>query len=285
MEFRHLRSFQAVVRYDGFHRAAEQTGYSQSSITAHIKMLEEELQTPLFDRLGRGIYLTEAGQQFLPYAQAISRLYEEGEQKVRHTTPYTGALTIGAAESLLNYWLPPTLEAFRTTYPEAALRMKGVSEQTVSDQLANNDIDLGMVVEETHWQPSASCQYIKIPHEMSLVRCHPSLRSSSDELLYTENDCSWRFLFETVRQEYAFPSIIRTELPSVVAIKQCVQSGLGWSLLPHLVMEEELASHQLEVLPTSLDRYPVAIYILWHHDKWFSPLMEAFVDLLPTTVE
>ena len=76
MEIRHLRAFKAVANLLSFNKAAQQLHYAQSSISAQIQALEEELNVRLFDRLGRGILLTEAGERLLPYAQKMLDLSE-----------------------------------------------------------------------------------------------------------------------------------------------------------------------------------------------------------------
>ena len=74
MELRHLFTFIAVVQEGNFTRAAEKLGYAQSSVTAQIQALEVELETPLFDRLGKKNILTDAGQRLLPFAHEITKL-------------------------------------------------------------------------------------------------------------------------------------------------------------------------------------------------------------------
>ena len=75
MELRHLFTFIAVVEAGSFTRAASHLDYAQSSVTAQIQSLEAELGTPLFNRLGNKIVLTEAGQRFLQYAQDIAKMH------------------------------------------------------------------------------------------------------------------------------------------------------------------------------------------------------------------
>jgi molybdenum-dependent DNA-binding transcriptional regulator ModE len=76
MEMRHLKTFKVITETGGFTRAAEVLGYAQSSVTAHIKALEAELGTPLLDRIGKRVILTQAGERLLPYANEVLRIYD-----------------------------------------------------------------------------------------------------------------------------------------------------------------------------------------------------------------
>ncbi|PTX59573.1 regulatory helix-turn-helix LysR family protein [Melghirimyces profundicolus] len=113
MELRHLKTFRTVAKRGGFTRAGEELGYAQSTITSHIHALEEELGSPLFDRLGKRTVLTEAGQRLLPYAEEMDRLSREAAETVVTEETPSGPLRIGAPESLLVYRLPTILYEYR----------------------------------------------------------------------------------------------------------------------------------------------------------------------------
>jgi len=76
MEIRHLQTFITIVELDGFTKAAEHLGYAQSTITAHIQILESEMGEVLFDRLGKKIVLTSVGKKLLPYAKQMLNIHE-----------------------------------------------------------------------------------------------------------------------------------------------------------------------------------------------------------------
>src|SRR5262249_39249177 len=121
MELRHLATFSALSRTLNFTRAATQLHYAQSSVTAQIQALEEELGTPLFNRLGRRVTLTDAGRRFLSYAERVLALVEEGRNALGSGEEMVGTLTLGAPETLCTYRLPALLHAYRTRYPAVHL--------------------------------------------------------------------------------------------------------------------------------------------------------------------
>ena len=79
MEFRNINTFLKVAGTQNFSRAAQQLGYSQSAVTIQIRQLEEELQVQLFERIGKRVYLTEKGQEFVAYANEIMRVTERAK--------------------------------------------------------------------------------------------------------------------------------------------------------------------------------------------------------------
>src|SRR5690242_2052558 len=106
MEIRQLNTFTAIAKMGSFTQAAEMLGYAQSSVTTQIQLLESELETKLFERMGKSITLTSEGTRLLPYAQKILKLSEEAKSVIGNSDVPKGALTVGAPESLCVMRLP-----------------------------------------------------------------------------------------------------------------------------------------------------------------------------------
>src|SRR5690554_2116977 len=100
-----------------FTRAAELMGYAQSSVTAQVRSLEDELGIKLFERLGRSITLTREGERLLLYAEKILKLAAEAKEAVSDSSSMKGTLSIGAVESLCVYRLPNLLQEYRKRCP------------------------------------------------------------------------------------------------------------------------------------------------------------------------
>src|SRR5512138_3832701 len=123
MDFRQLKAFLTVGSLLNFTKAAEQLGYAQSSITAQIQQLENELGVKLFERIGKTVKLTYAGTAMIPYATQILQLERNLKADLTDSGVPAGTLTIGAAESLSIYRLPVLLKEYRGLYPQVALRL------------------------------------------------------------------------------------------------------------------------------------------------------------------
>ncbi|MED0674399.1 LysR family transcriptional regulator [Aneurinibacillus thermoaerophilus] len=96
MEIRHLNTFKAVIQTGSFTKAAELLNYSQSTVTFHIKAIEEELGTPIFDRIGKRIFLTEAGEKLLPHAIQILNVFRNVKEATGEHGEIKGQLKITA---------------------------------------------------------------------------------------------------------------------------------------------------------------------------------------------
>ena len=106
MEFRNINTFLKVAGTQNFSRAAQQLGYSQSAVTIQIRQLEEELQVQLFERIGKRVYLTEKGQEFVAYANEIMRVTERAKNFPAQSSALEGTLCIGGVESICTALLP-----------------------------------------------------------------------------------------------------------------------------------------------------------------------------------
>src|SRR5580698_10504569 len=113
MEVRQLQIFCTLAQELNFTRTAELVNTVQYNVTTQIKALEAELGTPLFDRLGRRVTLTEAGRRFQPFAAQALEAMVQGQQAISAGAAPSGPLRIGAPESVLTYRLPLVIRAFR----------------------------------------------------------------------------------------------------------------------------------------------------------------------------
>ncbi|MDB5058568.1 MAG: LysR family transcriptional regulator, partial [Chloroflexi bacterium] len=172
MELRQLTTFLTVASTLNFTHAADALDYAQSSVTAQIQALEEELGVPLFERLGRRVTLSTAGQRLLPYAKEMLRLAEEMRGAVPDDQEPSGILNIGAPESLCAYRLPPVLLRFRTLFPKVQLVFNPDNGPALSQILSEGRLDMGFLLEA----PTQSAHLIAEPlsHEPLLLLTYPS---------------------------------------------------------------------------------------------------------------
>lgn len=280
MELRHLITFKTIVEAGGFKRAAEELGYAQSSITAHIKELEEELEYPLFDRLGKNITLTQTGKRFLPYAVEIIDLYSKSKEVINDTDEPSGPLSIGASESLMIYWMPDIILYFMKLYPNVELTLKPIDYNNLSTQLKKGDIDIAVLVETSSWEQN-ELTIEKLKNEkLSLVQSADIITTTSEQtMLYTEQSCSWRPIFDNLIKAEG-KTVSKVELPSIEAIKKCVLCGLGTSLLPHFSVKDEIEKGRLKEIESTIPDTPIAIYTAYHKNKWISGNLNAFLNVL-----
>lgn len=280
MELRHLITFRTIVEAGGFKKAADELGYAQSSVTAHIKELERELEQPLFDRMGKTISLTHAGKKFLPYAADIIRLYSRSKEVISDEGP-AGELTIGASESLMIYWLPEIILSFMEKHPKVELTLKALHYDNLETQLKKGEIDAALLVETHDWKPSRLTTVNLREEHLSLIK-PVNMTTLPGKMLVTEYACSWRPIVENYLKTTA-DNAHKIELPSIEAIKKCVLCGLGSSILPDFTVTDEKEKRQFDVLPLQGDDQKIGIYSAIHSDKWVSPTLKKFLDFVKTS--
>ena len=288
MELRQLNTFRAVARSLNFTRAAEALDYAQSSVTAQVQALEEDLGVVLFERLGRRVALTEAGERLLLYAERLLRLADEARATVPGGDEPRGTLAIGASESLCAYRLPPVLGQFRGRFPGVQLIFHPGTCVELRRALNDGLLDLCLLLE-------GPCEYGNLVVEPLL--CEPMLIVAApdhrvallprvspadlagEQVIATETGCSYRVMFEQTLAEARVHPTTTIEFGSIEAIKQCVMAGMGVTILPQVAVASEVAQGRLVALPWAGPEYSLMTQMSWHKDKWLSPALRAFMDL------
>lgn len=146
MEFRQLRTFRKVADTLSFTRTAERLNMAQSSVSAQIRALETELELKLFDRIGRRVQLTDAGEKLYQYARRIEEMTAEIHSEVTGATNVHGALTIRIPETLASVYLPAVVSRFHADNPEVKLNLINCSDLRLREELNSGRIDLAFLM-------------------------------------------------------------------------------------------------------------------------------------------
>jgi len=294
MEVRQLQIFQALSEELNFTRTAERVHTVQSNVTTQIKALEEELGVPLFDRLGRRVTLTDAGRRFQPFAEQALAAMEQGHRAIQTGSAPSGPLRIAAPESVLTYRLPPVLRAYRRRFPDVELSFRPYSDMSICSMLETGKFD--MAIQMSDVVSGSSLRSFRLRTEQVFLiadASHPLAKRrmvkpadlAGQMLLLTEAGCGYR---EKLDRMMALQNIRPgnvTEFSSVEAIKQCVIAGMGLGLLPAIAVSRELKQHQFTTLAWAGPSLDIATHILWHKDKWVSPAMAAFQEMMQAKLD
>ncbi|HVU14696.1 MAG TPA: LysR family transcriptional regulator [Phototrophicaceae bacterium] len=289
MDLRQLKTFQTVAATLSFTRAAEQLDYAQSSVTAQVRALEDELGVQLFDRLGRRVTLTDAGERLLDYAEKMLKLADEAALALAESSEPTGKLIIAAPETLSTYRLPPLLKQFRTRYPRVQLILRSFLVPETLARLADGSVDVAVLLTDAP-PDSNGLMIVPLVEEHLLLLAAPEhhlndggcvqpddLRDES--LLLTEAGCSYRGAFENRLLARGVRPTTTMEFGSVEAIKQCVMANLGLTLLPEIAVCSEVNQGKLVALPWFEPDFHMGTRLIWHKDKWLSPALQEFIRL------
>ena len=287
MEIKLLKTFLAVAKNSGFSRAAEKTGFVQSSVSTQIRLLEEELGVRLFERLGRKTHLTAEGRRLLSYAGKIVALESEAREMLSGAHKPSGTLRIGTIETLCITYLPPMLQEYRMRYPEVELILRLTTATELCEWVVENEIDVAflidrpivsemLTVETLFDEPIALLASPEGRRNWEKPVCPKDLDGA--DLILTESG-SYRTIFEDILAgEDARPGSI-VDCESIEAIKKLVVSGLGITLLPRIVAREALQSGQLIELQWDGPDIGVKSQIVHHKHKWLSPALLALIDM------
>lgn len=291
MEIRHLKTFITIVEKGGFTKAAKYLGYAQSTITSHIKDIEQEIGKPLFNRFGKKMLLTEAGDYLLPYANEMIRISEKVKQIQSNDEPI-GTLVIGAPESLTVYRLPPIIHEFKKLFPKVKITLKSSTCWELKNDLRNGKVDLAFLLEYEQEEADLYIEKLITEPMILIFPEHHQLKNipfddfyfSSDEvILYTEHGCSYRTYFEEYMKHQGLVSENTFEFWSVEAIKQCVMCGLGISLLPLITVQKELKENKLSGL--ILNETRILTQVAYHKKRWHSLAMAEFINIVKKHAE
>lgn len=294
MEVRQLQIFCILADELNFTRTAERVHTVQSNVTAQIKALEEELGVPLFDRMGRRVTLTDAGHRLLPFAAQALAAMEQGQRAVTAGSEPSGPLRISAPETIVTYRLAQLLRTFRRRFPHVQLIFRPHLDNTLAVELETGKIDMVIEMRDSISNPAFQSMPLRI--ERVFLLAHPSHPLASrriikpgdladQTLLLTEHGCGYRAKLDRVlAMQNIRPGHI-TEFASVEAIKQCTAAGMGIALLPAIAVAREIRQHHFKALHWAGPSLDIHTHILWHRDKWISPAMAAFRDLVKETIE
>lgn len=146
MEFRQLKTFRVVADTLNFTRAARSLFMAQSSVSAQIKAIEEELGVRLFDRIGKSILLTDAGRLLYGYARRMEDMTMEIRSEITGALYAKGSLTIRVPESLASVYMPGILTSFHEDYPEVRLNCINCTDRQLREELNSGRIDLAFLM-------------------------------------------------------------------------------------------------------------------------------------------
>ena len=289
MENKNIATFIKIVEFNNFTRAAESLGYSQAAVTAQIKALESELGVPLFDRIGKKIFLTQEGKTFLPYAREMLRAEEEALNSVKAQGELKGELSVCSASSYASKVLPGLLLKFAELHPGVALTVK-VSDYLEDNfnKLARGEIDFLVELEEETTFPDFMVAAVH-PVRMAFVTHagNPLLKKKTlkaedvigDRFMVADREMGYCALLEKELNRRSIELKPAMDIGSVEAIVNIMRDGYGTSFIPEYMAEEYFKSGELKKLNVSDIDIKLNVYYLCSKERWINPVMKEFIKM------
>jgi DNA-binding transcriptional LysR family regulator len=293
LDTKHLKCFLTVARLLNFGEAAKVLNYSQSTVSDQIRSLEQQLGVKLFERLGKNVFLSNHGKQLIPLAERMVRDEEKIEGLFAEKGEITGSLTIGAAESLCVFWLPPVLKAYRSCHPHVQVIIKVGSCLEFHQWLQQNIVDVAFSLNDEAKNSQlrqirlfrGETVFIASPLSNLSKRAMISPQDLEDQILILpEAECGYRRELENVLSRESVQVSAVMEFSSLEAIKQCVKSDLGVSLLPEISVSEEIERGELVVLNWVSDSISIEASMVFHREKWMSPSLTALQEVVMSSI-
>lgn len=296
MDIHALKAFIAVAEFKSFSIAAENMHLTQPAISKRIKGLEEQLNSPLFDRHNRSLSLTNTGLSLLPKAREIVQLVGDTLLSIRNMNHQVeGKLKLGTSHHIGLHRLPPYLKSFANRFPQAELNLSFMGSESAYQAIAQRQVELALTTLETShsntplpegivsdalWQDEMVFVCAKQHPLNSLAKIELKDLSEYPAILPEENTFTFKLLDTQFKQRNL---VLSTPMPTnyLETIKMLVSVGLGWSLLPETMLDnlEEAGLMSFDVDDIQLSR---PLGLLYLQDRTLSNAAKAFIDLIKT---
>ena len=231
LDVAHLRSFLAIVRYGGYHRAAEALHLTQPAVSRHIRRLEEQLGEPLFARRGRGVELTGFGEQAATELAAVLAAHEQALARLQRGADASRPFVLGAIENLVDPVLPDLIAVVRAQIGERPLQLRVDRTRELVERVGRGEVDAAIVVD-----PGDAPDALEIGTITLRWWAGPSLAASEPlpkrlPLVAYDPPCALRELALRRLDELGVEPVLAAESPYLTGVHAAVRNGLGYALL------------------------------------------------------
>jgi len=287
MDFDHIITFLEIAKLGSFSRAGQKLYRSQPAVSAQIRQLELEYGQRLFDRVGKSVRLTAAGETLLEYAGRLLTLRNESLRAVadQASTP-RGTLAIGANEATCLYVLPDIFAEYHRRFPLVQISIYRNFSHKVLEKTEDGTVDVGIVTLPVK-SPSLKVHPIFRDRLMLMTNLsnplakHKTVRTSdiAEQPLIFPKTGFMRQTLDKLFRPYRSRLHMTMELPSVGMIKRFVAAGLGVSLISESFARDEVRAGEVKLIPVSDADLWRELGIVYRRDRTLPRSAAAFVTL------
>ncbi|HUW50657.1 MAG TPA: LysR family transcriptional regulator [Sulfuricella sp.] len=285
---RQLQVFEAVARHLSFSRAAEELHLTQPAVSMQIRQLDESVGLPLFEQIGKKIFLTDAGKEIYHYSRNIAQQLAEAEAVLEEMKGLKrGKLNISVV-STANYFAPQLLALFCQRHSGVTLSLNVVNREVLLNQLANNEMDLGVMGQPPEGLDIVAEPFMENPLVVIASPGHPLAaernillpRLAEETFIVREQGSGTRSAMERFFLQHGLTLSTGMEMSTDEAIKQAVQAGMGLGIVSMLTLSLELETRRLAVL--DVESFPIRRnwFVVHRKGKRLSAVAQAFKDFL-----
>ena len=289
MELRNLITFTHVAELGSFTKAAEQLGYSQSTISFQIKQLEEELGCLLFERINHTITLTQRGHELVSYAHQVRALTDEFKENLNKEEELSGNIHIVTPDSVCDDMINANYIDFHNRYPNISIKFTTADTLVMFDMLDHNEADI-IITLDTH---SYNKDYVIAKEEQLSMHFVASSNSKfagkknlkikdiiNEPFILTEYGQGYRRVLdkELAKRSLGITPIL--EIGRTDMITSLVSNGDMISFLPDFVTKEYIDSGELCYLDIKDMNMEIWKQLIYHKNKWMSKTLRTLINYI-----
>lgn len=289
INYHHLRLFHATARLGQMARAAEALHVSQPAVSKQIGELERALGLPLFDRIGRRLRLTPAGEIVLAHADQIFGLTEQLQRALADLRGLRrGRLLLGASTTVGEYLLPQAMGRFKEEHPGVELVLEIANTEHVLERVLQQTVDLAFVGSAVQHADIVVQPYVEDFVVVIAAPSHPLSRKRSilpielegQPFITREPGSATRATAEAEAAHLGLRMTTAMALGSNDAVKQAVAAGLGLGLISRYAIQSELRAGELTTLPVRGWSGRRQLSIIYGRGRPLHHLAQAFLDFV-----
>ena len=287
MELRNLNTFIQVVEFGSFTKAAEQLGYSQSTVSFQIKQLEEELGCLLFERINHTITLTERGKDLVAYAHQVQTLTEEFKENIDNEKELNGHIHVVTPDSICEDMINSNYIDFHSKYPNISLKFTPADTSDMFAMIDRNEADVIITLDNhaykkdyiiakeqklsTHFVTNSRSKFANIKNL--------SIKDIINEpFLLTEKEQGYRRVFDKELAKRSLEITPVLEIGRTDIITSILSKSEMISFLPDFVTKTKVESGELCYLDVCDFNIDICKQLIYHKNKWVSKSLKTFIE-------
>lgn len=284
MNTTHIKSFLYVSKYNSISKAADKLNYSTSTIYEHLKSLENEVGVTLYNKANRGIYLTENGEIFLEYANKILDIVDDIHRRFYKSSE---TLRITVSESSGFFVMKPLMDKFIIKYPDIEIDYTKATTDVAIEKILNGLCDVGVISEPGFSTSKVKCDFLcKLPLSFVASPKHICFKNGivdsreDNTLLSTMGFTVVSNLLVSKGLLFSDYFSSKKNIGDLQTLKELAYEGIGISLLPTFLVEDDIAQGKLKLIPEFNEEFSSRIYILTElNNKKVNKSVNNFVQL------
>ncbi|WP_378954749.1 LysR family transcriptional regulator [Pelosinus sp. sgz500959] len=282
MDIRLLKTFCAVAKLENITQAAELLNFTQPTVSAQIRTLEEHFGVQLFERIGKKIYITNAGKSLIDPSEKILKIYSETVTQFNcfSEVQYT---RIGISTSYINSLLSPALLQLQTNSTTGKINVEiCLNSSCVLDGINNNKYDIGIVhdfISEKYLNTVMinSEELVWVGHE-NVIKDRDCPQIDDCAVINFRQGCTFRILCDQFLQKRGLNSTF--EYSDFEAVKNAMAEGLGIALLPRSVVENLIKENDKFYIFEEVSHLEIPLFTITRKDKYRSTTVQTLLKLL-----